>query len=242
VNRALYAAASGMAAQQLNLEIIADNLANADVAGFKSVAATFVDVHAGPQLGLGTAPAGRHAVFVQGKLVKSGGPFDLAIDGSGFFRVERAGRFGYTRNGEFARAADGSLQTADGWRLRDVAIPPDALTVAVAKDGRVTVDTAARHGLEVGRIRLATFASPEGLDALGASVFVANRASGAEHAFEPGRPGGPTLAFGMLERSNVSIVESMMQILTAQRAYEANAKGVQAADEMQRIANNLHRG
>jgi flagellar basal-body rod protein FlgG len=238
----MYAAASGMAAQQLNLEIIADNLANADVAGFKSVTATFVDVHAGPALGLGTAAAGRHAVFVQGKLMKSGGPFDVAIDGKGFFRVERDGRAGYTRNGEFARAPDGTLRTADGWRLRDVSIPSDALAVDVTKDGRVTVDSPAQKGVAAGRIRLATFASPEALDALGGGVFVATRASGAEHVLEPGRPAGPTVAFGMLERSNVSIVEAMMQILSAQRAYEANAKGVQAADEMQRIANNLHRG
>lgn len=238
----MYAAASGMAAQQRTLEIIADNLANADVAGFKSLAATFVDVHAGPQLGLGTALAGEHPVFAQGKLMKSGGPFDVAIDGEGFFRVERDGRPGYTRNGEFTRAPDGALRTADGWRLRDVAIPADALAVTVAADGRVTVDTAERKGVEIARIRLATFAAPEALDALGASVFGATRASGPERDVDPGRPGGPALAFGMLERSNVSIVESMMQILSAQRAYEANAKGVQAADEMQRIANNLNRG
>ena len=238
----MYAAASGMAAQQRTLEIIADNLANADVAGFKSVAATFVDVHAGPRLGLGTALAGEHPVFAQGKLMKSGGPFDVAIDGEGFFRVERDGRFGYTRNGELTRGPDGGLRTADGWRLRDVAIPADALAVTVARDGRVTIDTAERRGVEIGRIRLAAFAAPEALDALGGSVFAATRASGTEHDVEAGRPGGPRLAFGMLERSNVSIVESMMQILSAQRAYEANAKGVQAADEMQRIANNLQRG
>jgi flagellar basal-body rod protein FlgG len=241
MNRAMYAAASGMAAQQLNLEVVADNLANADVAGFKSVTATFEDVRAGGTIGLGTASTGRHPVFVQGKLMKSGGPFDVAIDGAGFFRVERAGRAGYTRNGEFARGADGALRTADGWRLRDVAIPADALAVDVAKDGRVTVDTAAQHGVEIGRIRLATFAAPEALHALGATVFAATRASGSERALDPG-DGGPAIAFGMLERSNVSIVESMLQILTTQRAYEANAKGVQAADEMQRIANNLHRG
>jgi flagellar basal-body rod protein FlgG len=238
----MYAAASGMAAQQRTLEIIADNLANADVAGFKSVAASFVDVHAGPQLGLGTALAGEHPVFAPGKLAKSGGPFDVAIDGTGFFRVERDGRLGYTRNGELSRAPDGTLRTADGWRLRDLRIPADALAVNVAKDGRVTIDTAERRGVEIGRIRLATFAAPEALTALGGSVYAVTRGSGPERACDPGGPGGPAVAFGMLERSNVSIVESMMQILSAQRAYEANAKGVQAADEMQRIANNLHRG
>jgi len=233
------ASASGMAAQQTNLEVIADNLANADVAGFKQMAARFVDVRAGGTLGLGTAAAGRHAVFTQGKLMHGGGPFDVAIDGTGFFRVERAGALGYTRNGAFARAADGSLRTADGWRLRDVTIPAAALAVNVAPDGRVSMDTADRKNVALGRITLATFAAPESLASLGGTVFAATRDSGNAQRIEPGDT--VHLAFGMLEKSNVSVIESMMQILTAQRAYEANAKGVQAADEMQRIANNLHR-
>src|SRR5271154_977730 len=99
----MYAAASGMAAQQTNLEIEADNLANADVAGYKSITASFADVHAGEGLGLGTSTLGRHAVFAQGKLMKSGGPFDLAIDGVGFFCVEKSGMRAYTRAGEFSR-------------------------------------------------------------------------------------------------------------------------------------------
>ena len=235
----MYASASGMSAQQTNLEVISDNLANADVAGFKETAARFTDVRAGGTLGLGTASAGRHAVFTQGKLMHAGGPFDVAIDGAGFFRVERDGVAAYTRNGEFARGADGSLRTADGWRLRDVRIPPSAVTVNVAPDGRVTIDTADRKNAALGRIELATFAAPESLRSLGGTVFGATRESGPERRIEPG--GTVHLAFGMLEKSNVSVIESMMQILTAQRAYEANAKGVQAADEMQRIANNLHR-
>jgi flagellar basal-body rod protein FlgG len=235
----MYAAASGMAAQQTNLEVIADNLANADVAGFKAVAASFTDVNAGGTLGLGTATSGKHPIFAQGKLMHSGGPFDVAIDGAGFFRVERNGTHAYTRNGEFSRAADGTLRNADGWALRDVRIPPDATSVRVAKDGTVTIDTSNRS---IGRIRLATFASPENLAALGGTVFAATPDSGPERRTDAGRDGGPAIAFNTLERSNVSIIESMMQILTAQRAYEANAKGVQAADEMQRIANNLHRG
>jgi flagellar basal-body rod protein FlgG len=238
----LYAAASGMAAQQTNLEVIADNLANADVAGFKAVTATFTAVTAGGSLGLGTASSGKHPVFAQGKLMQSGGPFDVAIDGSGFFRVERGGVHGFTRNGEFARSADGSLRTADGWALRDVRIPARALTVHVAKDGRVTVDAPGQANRPIGRMHLATFAAPERLRAIGGTVFAATPDSGPEQRIDAGHDGGPTIAFGMLEHSNVSIVESMMQILTAQRAYEANAKGVQAADEMQRIANNLNRG
>ena len=228
-----------MAAQQTNLEVIADNLANADVAGYKQMTARFVDVRAGGTLGLGTASTGRHVVFTQGKLMHGGGPFDVAIDGAGFFRVERDGKAAYTRNGAFARAADGSLATADGWRMREVTIPASALAVNVAADGRVTMDTADRKGVALGRITLAAFAAPESLRSLGGTVFAATRESGPEQRITPG--GTVRLAFGMLEQSNVSVIESMMQILTAQRAYEANAKGVQAADEMQRIANNLHR-
>jgi flagellar basal-body rod protein FlgG len=241
MNRAMVVAASGMAAQQTQLEIVADNLANADVAGFKSDAATFADVRAGA-LGLGVTTVGKHAVFAQGKLVRSGGPFDLAIDGPGFFVVSRDGREAFTRNGEFSRAPDGTLRNAQGWTLRGVRIPADALTARVAPDGRVAIDTARRKDVEIARLRLASFASPEGLRPLGATLFAATAASGPQHVFVPGTHGASALAFGMLEKSNVSIVESMMQILGAQRAYEANAKGVQAADEMLRIANNLNRG
>jgi flagellar basal-body rod protein FlgG len=237
----MYAAASGMAAQQTNLEIIADNLANADVAGFKSAAASFADVNAGGTLGLGTTTTGRHAIFVQGKLMKSGGPFDCAIDGTGFFALEQNGRRAYTRAGEFSRGPDGTLHNAAGWKLSGVKLPADTLTATVERDGKIFVDTPSRKHVAAGVIRLVSFAAPESLQSLGGTLFAATRESGPSRRFEPGHGSGTTIAFGMLEQSNVSIVESMMQILTAQRAYEANAKGVQAADEMLRIANNLHR-
>ena len=236
----MYAAASGMAAQQTNLDIIADNLANADVVGFKGAAASFTDVNAGGTLGLGTAAQGRHPVFEQGKLMKSGGPFDLAIDGAGFFQVEKSGATAYTRAGEFSRAADGTLRNADGWALHGVRIPADALAASVERDGRVVVDTPTVKGRVVARVHLAAFRASESLRPLGGTIFAQTSDSGPPAAVTPGN-GRSTIAFGMLEKSNVSIVESMMQILTAQRAYEANAKGVQAADEMMRIANNLHR-
>ncbi len=240
MNRAMFAAASGMAAQQKNLDVIADNLANADVAGFKGAAAAFADVRAGGTVGLGTQVLGTHASFAQGKLMKSGGPFDVAIDGAGFFAVKHGNTTAYTRNGEFSRAADGALRNAQGWQLEGVRIPSNAMRTEVAPDGRVFVDTDARKHVEIGRIHLASFASPEALRPLGATLFAATPQSGVAHRFTPGGH-NPPIAFGMLEHSNVSIVESMMQILQAQRAYEANSKGVQAADEMLRIANNLHR-
>lgn len=237
----MYAAASGMAAQQTQLEIVADNLANADVAGFKGVEASFADVRAGTT-GLGTTSVGRHAMFAQGKLERSGGPFDVAIDGPGFFVVEHGSERAYTRNGAFARAADGTLRNDAGWKLSGVRIPDGALTVRVERDGRVLIDTANAKGTCIARLRLAAFASPEALRSLGSTLFAATEASGRARLFAPGVRDAPSIAFGALERSNVSIVEAMMQILGAQRAYEANAKGVQAADELLRIANNLHRG
>lgn len=242
MDRALFAAASGMAAQQRNLETIAHNLANSDVAGFKGSAATFAVLAAPGERGIGTIALGDRVIFAQGKLEKSNGPFDVAIDGPGFFPVvDRHGRHAYTRSGEFARANDGTLQNAQGWRLEGIRIPADALTANVAPDGIVHVTTV--HGAETaGRVRIAEFAAPERLQPLGGTIFASNSASGPARLVSPGSDDGPKLRFGMLEQSNVSIVESMMQILTAQRAYEANAKGVQAADEMMRIANNLQRG
>ncbi len=237
MNRALYAAATGMAAQQQTLEVVADNLANADVTGFKRATATFAAIGAE----LGTAATGLRRLFEQGKLEKTGGPFDLAIDGAGFFAVEKDGRRAYTRAGSFARAADGSLRDAGGWRLFALKIPTDAVKVDVAADGRVAIERADGVRREIGRIRLAIFAAPERLRPIGSALFAATPQSGAPAMLVPGGARGPKLAFGMLERSNVSIIEAMMSILAAQRAYEANAKGVQAADEMQRIANNLHR-
>lgn len=240
MNRALYASASGMAAQQQNLEIIAQNLANADVAGFKGAQATFTDI-AMPGGTLGTASAGTHTIFTQGKLMRSGGPFDVAIDGEGFFTVcDRAGRNAYTRDGEFARSPDGFLRNARGWRLRGVRIPQDAISLHVAQDGTVTASGA--HGtLACGRIRLSAFPAPEALQSSGGTLFFATHDAGPPRGLAAGRPGGPAIKFGMLEQSNISIVEAMMEILAAQRAYEANAKGVQAADEMMRIADNLTR-
>jgi flagellar basal-body rod protein FlgG len=242
MDRALFAAASGMAAQQQNLDTIADDLANADVAGFKGSAQRFAELSATGEAGFGTVALGSHVLMTQGKLAKSGGPFDMAIDGPGFFSVVDArGRRSYTRDGEFERAADGTLRNAQGLHLESVRIPADALSLAVAEDGSIRA-TFAGGTRSIGRVRIAVFPAPDHLRSVSGSLFAATAASGAARQVVPGSDDGPKLRFGMLERSNVSIVEAMMQILSAQRAYEANAKGVQAADEMLRIANNLQRG
>lgn len=238
MNRALFASATGMAAQQKQLDVIADNLANADVVGFKSAQATFAAIGANAELG--TAATGTRAIFSAGKLERSGGPFDVAIDGPGFFRVERDGERGYTRAGAFSRANDGSLRNADGWKLCGVEVPAGAQAIAVAGNGWVSAQVDG-HRKELGRIVLAAFDAPERLRPVGSALFAATPGSGTPRALIAGGDRQPKITFGMLEKSNVSIIESMMAILAAQRAYEADSKGVQAADEMLRIANNLHR-
>ncbi|MBV9333493.1 MAG: flagellar hook basal-body protein [Candidatus Eremiobacteraeota bacterium] len=243
MDRALFAAASGMSAQQRNLETIADNLANAGVVGFKGSVQRFAELTAPGRGGVGTLSLGARVFFKQGKLARSAGPFDLAIDGPGFFTVVDAhGRRYYTRDGQFARASDGTLRDARDMRLDGIRIPADALTATVLADGSVQASFAKGPAHAVGRIRLAEFAAPEALRSIDGALFGATRESGAARTVTPGSDDGPKLRFGMLEESNVTIIDAMMQILTAQRAYEANAKGVQAADEMLRIANNLQRG
>jgi flagellar basal-body rod protein FlgG len=241
MDRALFAAATGMAAQQQNLDTIANNLANGDVVGFKGSENEFAALAAPGEPGAGTVRTGEHANFKQGKLERSNGPFDIAIDGEGFFVVTDGHRRAYTRAGEFSRAADGTLENAQGWRLAGVRIPPDAQNASVAQDGTLTVTTDAGTRT-IARLQLAQFAAPEKLQSIDGALFTWTPDAGNARLVTPGGANGPKVRYGMLEQSNVSIVESMMQILTAQRAYEANAKGIQAADEMLRIANNLQRG
>ncbi len=241
MNKAMYAAASGMAAEQAKLDVIAGNLSNSDAVGFKGSAMEFAELTDGKQT-LGTTQRGTFVRFEQGKLAKSGGPFDLAIQGNGFFAIHRAdGSTAYTRDGRFSRAHDGSLQNADGDTLRGVTLPKDATGLAVDANGRVTGDTSTEKKVTFGQIALATFAAPDALRSVGGTTFEATHASGDARSVTPGHDGAGTLAFGMLEKSNVSIMTEMMEILSAQRAFEANSKGVQAADEMQRIANNINR-
>ncbi|MFZ1019126.1 MAG: flagellar hook basal-body protein [Candidatus Cybelea sp.] len=242
MDRALFAAASGMAAQQRNLDTIADNLANSGVIGFKGSVASFAELVEPGGVGEGTVALGSRVLFAQGKLARSAGPFDLAIDGPGFFEVVDArGRHAFTRDGQFSRAADGTLRNALDYRLAGLRIPAGALSAGVDESGTVRA-TFPAGSRTIGRITLAEFPSPDRLRAIGGAIFAATLAAGKPAAAGAGSPDGPKIRFGMLEESNVTIIDAMMQILTAQRAYEANAKGVQAADEMLRIANNLQRG
>ncbi len=240
MNRAMEVAASGMAAEQAALETVTENLANADVTAFKQ-ALTNVRPFGAQDAGLGVSVEGKRLVLTQGKLVASGGPCDLAIRGEGFFAVQRGNELAFTRDGAFVRNAAGQLCNSDGWHLPGLHIAANVEQLKVEPDGHVAVKTA-QGTATIGRIRLALFAAPEQLHALTPTLFEATAASGAATYLAPNVERGPSIAFGMLEHANVSIVDAMMEIMQTQRAYEADAKGVQAADDMTRIANNLEHG
>jgi flagellar basal-body rod protein FlgG len=255
----LYIGATGMNAQQLNIDTVANNLANVNTSGFKRSRAEFEDliyraVEApgaanGARLpasrtGMGTAVAGSAKMFAAGEIKKTGETYDLAVNGQGFFEVVLAdGNVAYTRNGAFRPDRDGFLATQDGHRLSaQVQLPPDAQQVRIATDGAVlarlpdeTVE------VELARIELAAFANPAGLAALGDNLYGVTEQSGPAVA---GRPGDGTVGGiqqGFLEGSNVKLIDELLGLILAQRAYELNAKVVQASDELLGIANNLHR-
>lgn len=261
--RALYTAASGMAAQQLNLDNVANNLSNASTAGFRRRRVQFQDlmyqnvvapgaaatqqttVAAGLQVGLGTRSAATEIIQTQGEFNATGNPLDLTIKGAGFFQVRLpSGETAYTRSGSFHMDAQGNLVTSDGDPLEPaITIPPDAQTVTIGADGTVTVTQPGQsQAQQVGNIQLALFANPGGLNSIGRNLFLATTASG-----DPviGTPGGSeglgSLEQGVLEQSNVNVVEEFIQMILAQRSYEANSRVVRAADEMFQQLNNLTR-
>ena len=261
--RALYSAASGMTAQQMNVDNIAHNLANANTVGYKVRRAQFQDllyqdlvtpgasagqqtvVPTGLQLGLGTRAASNEIVFSQGNFAATENPLDLVVQGRGFFQVRLAsGEIAYTRAGSFHLDRDGNVVTSDGDPLEpQVTIPPDAQAVHIATDGTVSYtqpgQTAAQLG---GQIQLADFQNPAGLNSIGRNLFLPTDASGDPTVGTPGgQEGIGSLLQGYLEQSNVSVVEEFINLIVSQRAYEANSKVVKAADEMYQQINNLTR-
>lgn len=261
--RALYSAASGMTAQQMNVDNIAHNLANANTAGFKMRRTQFQDllyqsfiqpgssagaqttVPSGLQLGLGARPATNEIIFTQGNFSMTNNPLDMVIEGRGFFQIRRAsGDLAYTRAGNFQVDRDGNLVTADGDPLEpQITLPADVLAVSVASDGTVSYtqpgQTAAQLG---GQIQLANFANPAGLNSIGRNLYLPTDASGDPTVGNPGgQEGLGTIQQGYVEQSNVSVVEEFINLIVAQRAYEANSKVVKASDDMYSQVNNLTR-
>ena len=261
--RSLYSAASGMKAQETNLDNIANNLANANTVGYKLRRAQFQDlmyqsmvqpgtasgqqtiVPTGLQLGLGTRAVSNEIVFTQGAFTQTGNPLDMVIQGRGFFQVRLpSGELAYTRAGQFHADKDGSIVTADGNPLEpQITIPSAAQQVTIAADGTVSYtmpnQTASQ---QVGQIQLANFQNPAGLNSIGRSLYTQTDSSGDPIVAAPGgQEGLGSLLQGYIEQSNVSIVDEFVNMIQAQRGYEANSKVVQAADQMYQQVNNLSR-
>ncbi|MEP6716182.1 MAG: flagellar basal-body rod protein FlgG [Terriglobia bacterium] len=259
--RAMYSAASGMTAQQLNIDNIANNLANANTAGYKARRAQFQDllyqnlitpgssagqstvVPTGLQLGLGTRASSNEIIQTQGAFASTGNPLDVVIQGRGFFQIKQAnGQTAYTRAGSFHLDATGSIVTSDGDLLQpQITIPPTAQALSIGADGTVSYTLPGQtQSQNAGQITLANFQNPAGLNSLGRSLYVPTDASGDAAVGTPGgNEGLGSLQQGYLEQSNVSIVDEFINMITSQRAYEANSKVVKAADEMYQQANNL---
>lgn len=261
--RALYSAGSGMVAQQLNVDTIAHNLANANTVGFKMRRTQFQDllyqsmvqpgaaagsqtvVPAGLQVGLGARPVANEILFTQGNFVTTNNPLDMVIQGRGFFQVRRpTGDLAYTRSGAFHLDRDGNVVTADGDPLEpQITLPAEAQAIAIAADGTVSFSLPGQTAVQqAGQIQLANFANPAGLNSLGKNLFAPTDASGEPTLGVPGGQDGiGSLQQGFLEQSNVSVVEEFINLIVSQRAYEANSKIVRASDEMYQQVNNMAR-
>ena len=260
--RSLWTAATGMQAQELNIDVIANNLANVNTSGFKKSRAEFQDllyesmrpagaassadttIPTGIQLGHGTRASAVQKIFTQGDFENTQNELDWAIEGDGFFQIELPnGDTSYSRCGEFKLDADGRIVNADGFPLvPQLTIPTDTISITVGMDGTVSVIQAGDSTpSEIGTLQLARFVNAAGLRSLGKNLFVPTEGSGDEIIGTPGEDGLGSIAQGFLEMSNVSVVDEMVSMITAQRAYETNSKVIQTSDEMLQMANNLKR-
>jgi len=258
--RALYTSASGMQGQQMNLDVIANNLANVNTTGFKKSKVEFQDLlyqtnraagaEAGAgnqvptslQVGHGARPVATAKVFTNGELYQTGDKLDLAIHGSGFFKVTLAdGTDAFSRDGAFKMNNSGGVVTSDGLPVTSfagVTIPSTATNVSISQDGTVSL-TDQGVTSTVGQITLSRFANPAGMESIGGSLYRHTLASGTEETGTPGLAGMGSVQQGYLELSNVKVVEEMVNLIKAQRAYEINSKAIQAADEMMSMSNRL---
>ncbi len=260
--RSLFTAITGMEAQQTNMDVTANNLANVNTTGFKSSRADFQDllyqtvraagssqaqgvqVPTGIQIGLGTRMAATQKIFSQGGFQETDNPYDMVIEGEGFFQVKMAtGETAYTRDGHFVKGSDGRLVTSDGYLLDPpITVPTDATDITIGEDGTVSAKTGGATTSEsIGQLELVRFSNQAGLDSVGRNLYRACPASGDPITGEPGKTGFGTIRQSMLEMSNVSVVKEMVNMILAQRAYEVNSKCITTSDEMMNIANSLRR-
>ncbi len=258
--QSLYSAATGMEAQQLNLNNISNNLANANTTGFKRSKIEFQDLlyqkprtagadagggavlPTGVEMGNGSRVVSTAKVFTQGELKQTGEKFDIAIQGDGFIQVQRPdGTFGYTRDGALKVDGQGRMITSDGLLVLSgfQSVPPGTTSFSVSSTGEVSVTGAS--GSQSYRVQLARFANPTGLRSLGGNIYEETPASGTVELGSPGEDGRGTLIQGFVESSNVNIVEEMVNMIQAQRAYEINSKSIQTSDEMLKNMAELKR-
>jgi flagellar basal-body rod protein FlgG len=260
--RALWTSANGMEAQQMNLDVIANNLANVNTAGFKKSTLQFQEMMydtnkapgastsdssttpTGAQVGYGAKPVATERNFTQGNLQQTGNTYDLAIQGQGFYKITMPdGTNSYTRDGSFLVNSEGNLVTNQGYLVTGVGqIPSTATNVSVGSDGTIsaTVNGAA---VKISPITISNFPNPQGLNSLGDNLYQETAASGnAVDGQVPGANGMGTLSQGYIETSNVQVVEEMVNMIQAQRAYEINSKAIQTADQMMGMANNMRQG
>ncbi|MDX9943419.1 MAG: flagellar basal-body rod protein FlgG [Azonexus sp.] len=251
--RSLWVARTGLDAQQTQLDVIANNLANVSTNGFKRGRAVFEDllyqtmrqpgaqtsqqtqVPTGLQLGTGARVVSTARIFTQGNLQKTDGALDIAVNGNGFFQIQLPdGTTAYTRDGSFQRDNQGQIVTSDGYPLQpNITIPADALSVSVSQDGIVTVTQPGTAAVtEIGAIQLATFVNPSGLLSVGQNLFLETAASGAPTPNAPGANGAGGLNQGYVETSNVNVAEELVTMIQTQRAYELNSKVVSTSDAM----------
>jgi flagellar basal-body rod protein FlgG len=260
--RSLYTAATGMNAQELNVSVISNNLANVNTSGYKRSRPEFQDllyqnlrlvgtlsengnqVPTGAQLGLGVKTSAIQKIFLQGDFAQTQNTLDVAIQGRGFFQVAQpSGIIAYTRAGSFKLDNAGQIVTSDGLVLDPaITVPPDAITISIDLQGSVAVtQPGATVPTVLGTIQTATFQNEAGLQALGSNLFSETDASGAPVIGSPGVDDRGTLQQGFIELSNVSVVEELVNLISAQRAYEVNSRTVQTSDEMLQIANQMKR-
>lgn len=253
MNDSLYIAATGLQAQQTTLDAIANNLANVSTVGFKKGRANFQELmqadpsdttrrsHAPAGAGISLANLARD--FASGQLAQTGAPLDLAIEGAGFIEVTLAdGSLGYTRAGKLSVTSDGYLAAADGRVIRpSIHVPGSATDLQITADGKVTASGAAGQRIEIGQLDLAYFANPAALQSSTSGVYLPTEASGQAMTAKPGSQGLGLLRQGALEGSNVNLVDEMVALMQAQRAYEMSSKVIQVSDELMQLTNNLRR-
>ncbi|MBB3179173.1 flagellar basal-body rod protein FlgG [Variovorax sp. Sphag1AA] len=251
--RSLYVAKSGLEAQQTQLDVVSNNLANVSTTGFKKSRAVFEDLlyqnirqvggqtsdqtrlPSGLQVGTGVRVVATERMHSQGNLTKTDNPKDVAINGSGFFQVTMPdGTMAYTRDGSFQTNADGQLVTASGYTIEPaINIPQNATSLTIGRDGIVSVTQAGSQAtVQVGQLQIATFLNPTGLQSMGENLYTETDSSGAPNVVNPGVDGAGVLTQGYTEASNVNVVEELVNMIATQRAYEINSKAIQTSDQM----------